>query len=306
MKTRSRNILLFLLVLALVFPGCAVPAAQPPAPRTPISTATQPPAENPLVRLVLSMAARLNAGDLNGSLSYFADDAITYFVGLPPTGMEIYRGKEGLRPVWEDCIHNHFRMEVEIVSVDGDVVTARSKTWHDFTRQLGVAPNEFVEVYQVKDNKIAVYSSTITGQALARFMPALATAMPPEAEAPPVVEDPVAEITVNFANGTCSYSGAMTLKAGEMHVNILATDTPQKYYGLTFFNLDSGKTLLDLMAATPLPAPPPWAKMLSLWEFTSGESKVVTFSAQTGPLYLVCWSKPPDLAIGNVGPFEVK
>ena len=52
--------------------------------------------------MVLKMAESLNAGDLEGSLGYFADDSVTYFVGMPPTGMEIYRGKEGIRPVWED------------------------------------------------------------------------------------------------------------------------------------------------------------------------------------------------------------
>jgi hypothetical protein len=76
---------------------------------------------------------------------------------MPPTGVEIYRGKEGIRPIWEECIGSHFKMEVEIVSVTGDVVNARSKTWHDFTRQLGVAPNEFVETYVVKDGKIPLF-----------------------------------------------------------------------------------------------------------------------------------------------------
>ncbi len=65
------------------------------------------------------MAECMNAGDLEGSLRYFADDSVTYFVGMPPTGMEIYRGKEGIRPVWKECIGSHFKMKVEIVSVVG-------------------------------------------------------------------------------------------------------------------------------------------------------------------------------------------
>lgn len=306
MKTGSRITLLFLLALTLVLPGCASPATQPPPTPSPVPTATPPPAENPLARLVLSMADSLNAGDLEASLDYFADDSMIYFVGLPPTGMEIYQGKEGLRPVWEDSVNNHFIMDLDIVSVVGDVVTANSKTWHDFTRQLGVAPNEFVDVYQVKDNKIAAYSSTITSQALARLMPALAKVMPSQPASPPSTDVPVSDIAISFDSGTCSYSGPLVLKAGEINVNITAADTPQKEYGLSFLSLDPDKTMLDLMAATPLPEPPSWSKMLSLWEFASGDSKTVTFSAQTGPLYLVCWSKPPDLAIGNVGPFEVK
>ena len=160
------------------------------------------------------MAERLNAGDLEGSLGYFADDSVTYFVGMPPTGIEIYRGKEGIRPIWEECIGSHFKMEVEIVSVVGDVVNAKSKTWHDFTRQLGVAPNEFVETYVVKDGKIAVYSSTLTLEALAKFKPALAAVMPPEPTAVPSTDTPVSEINVIISDDTCSYEGSMVLQAG--------------------------------------------------------------------------------------------
>jgi hypothetical protein len=46
--------------------------------------------------------------------------------------------------------------------------------------------------------------------------------------------------------------------------------------------------------------------MLTVWEVSPGASKTYTFGADEGPLYLVCWPKPPDLAVGNVGPFEVK
>ncbi len=60
------------------------------------------------------------------------------------------------------------------------------------------------------------------------------------------------------------------------------------------------------MAATPLPYPPSWAQMLTLWEVSPGASTTDTIGVDKGPLYLVCWSKPPELAVGNVGPFEVK
>jgi hypothetical protein len=39
------------------------------------------------------MIERLNAGDVEGSLAYFADDAVVYFMGFPPTGIEVYKGK---------------------------------------------------------------------------------------------------------------------------------------------------------------------------------------------------------------------
>jgi ketosteroid isomerase-like protein len=297
MKTLLKDLAMILLVLVLGITGCAAPATQPPPTQTPV------PAVNPLSETVLKMVGRLNAGDLEGSLDYFADDSVTYFVGMPPTGMEIYRGKEGIRPVWEECIGSHFKMEVEIVSVVGDVVNARSKTWHDFTRQLGVAPNEFIETYVIKDGKIAVYSSTLTVEALAKFKPALAAVMPPEPTAVPSTDTPVSEINVTISENTCSYEGSMVLQTGPIKVNVDATSEDKKISGLTFFTLDPGKDLVDLMAATPLPYPPSWAKMLTLWEMSPGTSETNTLTVAEGPLYLVCWSKTPDLAIGNIGPF---
>jgi ketosteroid isomerase-like protein len=304
MKALLKYIAVILLILVLGVTGCAAPVTQPPPTQTPVPEVKA--GDSPLAKTVLKMVERLNAGDLEGSLEYFADDSVTYFVGMPPTGMEIYRGKEGIRPVWEECIGSHFKMEVEIISVSGDVVNARSKTWHDFTRQLGVAPNEFVETYVVKDGKIALYSSTITEEALAKFRPALAAVMPPEPTAPPSTDTPVSEINVVISKDTCSYDGTLVLKAGEIKVNVDAKGEDKKAYGLTFFKLDSGKDLVDLMATTPLPSPPSWSNMLTLWEVGPGTSGTYNFTAVEGPLYLVCWSKPPDLAIGNVGPFEVR
>jgi hypothetical protein len=311
MKTLLNDLAVFLLILALGIIGCAAPATQLPLTQSP---PTQPPAPevteeavvDPLAEVVLKMAESMNAGDLEGSLGYFADDSVTYFVGMPPTGMEIYRGKEGIRPVWEECIGSHFKMEVEIVSVVGDVVNARSKTWHDFTRQLGVAPNEFIETYVVKDGKIALYSSVLTEESLAKFRPALAAVIPPEPTAAPSTDTSVSEINVIISDDTCSYDGTLVLKAGAVTVNVDATGEDKKAYGLSFFTLDSGKDLVDLMSGTPLPSPPAWSNMLTLWEVGSGATKTFTFGADEGPLYLVCWSKPPDLAVGNVGPFEVK
>jgi ketosteroid isomerase-like protein len=304
MKTLLKDLAVILLILMLGITGCVAPATQPPPTQTPVPEVKAE--DSPLAKTVLNMVERLNAGDLEGSMDYFADDSVTYFVGMPPTGMEIYRGKEGIRPIWEECIGSHFKMEVEIVSVVGDVVNARSKTWHDFTRQLGVAPNEFIETYVIKDGKIALYSSVLTEEALAKFKPALAAVMPPEPTAAPSTDTPVSEINVIISEDTCSYEGSMILQAGAIKVNVDATGEDKKAYGLTFFTLDAGKDIVDLMAGTPLPSPPSWAKMLTLWEMSPGTSETNTLTVAEGPLYLVCWSKPPDLAVGNVGPFEVK
>ena len=314
MKTRLNQLTVTLLVLVLGIAGCTAPAVQPTPTQAPPATATPtqaPPATAtptsvPISAVVLGMVERMNAGDLEGSLAYFADDAMVYFVGMPPTGMEIYRGKEQLRPVWEECIGSHFKWEVEIRSVVGDVVNARAKTWHDFTRQLGVAPLEWTDVYVVKDGKIVSYASTITEESLARLKPALAEVMPPEPPAAPSSENPVAELMVTISEGTCTYDGPMILQAGEIQVTLDVQDQDKELYALTFFNLDPDKDFTDLMASTAGFGPPSWSDMLLLEELGPGKSETYSFTVEEGPVYLICWSKPPDLPIGAVGPFEVK
>jgi ketosteroid isomerase-like protein len=313
MNTKLNHIIKIALIFALSLAGCTSPAAPASSTAEPNATASSTaipgaavnPTDKPNAAAVLAMVERMNAGDLEGSLKYFADDAIIYFIGMPPRGMEIYRGKEQIRSVWKDCIENHFKWEAEIDYADGDIVQANTKTWHDFTRQIGVAPNEYFDVYLFKDGKISSYASTITEQALARFKPALAKVMPPDPTPVPSVEDPVSALTITVLDGTCTYEGPMTLKAGEITVTWDVKDQNKDKFGLTFHNLDAGKDLTDLMAAT-VGFAPSWAHMLAEWEQGPGMSQSYHFTVKQGPVYLICWSKPPDIPIGNVGPFEVK
>lgn len=250
------------------------------------------------------MISFMNSGDIEKSLDYFADDAVVYIVGLPPTGMEIYAGKDQIRTLWQESVDNHFQWETEITRVDGNLVYVLARTWHDFTRQLKVAPLEYNDVYEVKEGKITTYGTIITADSLARFKPAFAEIMPPE-DPIPSTEEPVSEMLVTIADGTCSLDQSSSLKAGEIQVTWKIDDENKEGYALTLFNLNGDKDLLDLMASTA-GNPPSWANILFLQELGPGESQTHTFKVENGPVYLICWSKPPDLPIGNVGPIEVK
>lgn len=117
------------LVLALA--ACAAPAAPPtPTQAPPPAPSPMPPPTPttvPLAAVVMGAAERYNAGDLEGLMAYWADDAIFYMFGMPPTGSEIAKGKEQIRSVFEENIVNHSRWEVEIDTVVGDIVNIRSK-----------------------------------------------------------------------------------------------------------------------------------------------------------------------------------
>ncbi len=255
--------------------------------------------------VITAMIERFNASDLEGVLDYFADDAMVYFFGLPPTGSEVYNGREQFRPVWEENIASHLRWEVEIDSVVGETVKGRAKTWHDFTRELGVAPLEANEVWAVRDGKIAFYAWAATEESAGRLKAALAEAMPAEPTEEPIEESPVSAITVTFVDGTCSVDDPLTLQAGPVQVTVDVLDEDKALYAMTFFTLDPEKDLLDLMASTAAAGPPDWAEMISLREIDPGTSKAYDMTVQDGPVYGVCWSQPPESAVGNVGPFAV-
>jgi ketosteroid isomerase-like protein len=288
------------IILAVSVVGCSGQAVLP-AP-----TPTDPPVPKPQTNseIVQAMITRMNAGDIEGSLAYFADDATAYIIGLPPTGMEVYAGREQIRALWQDSVDNHFQWETKIASANGSIVMVQAKTWHDFTRQLEVAPLEYVDVYEVKDGKITTYGTTITADALARFMPAFEEMVPPE-DAAPSTEQPVSEIKVTIADGTCAIDEPAPLRAGEVKINLIIKDRNKDLYALTLFTLNDDKDLLDLMAST-VGVPPSWADMLLLEELEPGKSETYTFTVEKGPVYLICWSKPPDLPIGTAGPLEVK
>lgn len=302
MKTLLSRITVPLVILALITTGCSGQTIQPTA------APTSPPAteqtQQTTSEIIEEMVARMNAGDVESSLAYFADDATAYIIGLPPTGMEVYAGKDQIRVLWQDSVANHFQWETKITSVEGNIVLVSAKTWHDFTRQLGVAPLEYHDVYEIKNGKIATYGTTITEDALARFMPAFEKVVPPE-EPVPSTESLVSVMTITIADGTCTVDNPAPLQAGEIKVTLNIEDQNKDLYALTMFNLNESKDLLDLMASTA-GMPPAWANILLMEEQTPGTNASYTFTVEKGPVYMICWSKPPDLPIGNAGPIEVR
>jgi hypothetical protein len=304
-----------LIALAMLLAACAAPAPPTPTPPPP-----PPPTPTPLPRptptqaaltpaeVVLGMAERFSAGDLEGGMAYWADDAIWYLFGLPPHGSELYKGKEALRAEFASEIADHLKVEIEIKSVVGNIVTTRDTTWMDFTRQIGVAPLEATGQFLIEDGKISIYAWTLDSESVERLKVALAEAMPelmeaqPETSAPP--ETPVSEITVTIAGGTCSYEGPLALQAGEVQVTMDVQDRNRDHYAVFFLTLDPDKDFMDLMAAT-MGAPPSWSNLLPYRDVGPGKRETYSISVIEGPLYAICASKPPDHPIGNFGPFTV-
>jgi ketosteroid isomerase-like protein/predicted small lipoprotein YifL len=332
MRTQFKLLTVMLLIVLLSVAGCTSAASQPvvmpeaaevptemttdvsepTAPSTGSGQVVPEPTVDQAATVVMDMIARTNAEDYAGAAELVADDMMAYFIGMPPTGMEIYWGKEQFQTFLEECCTGqNFVWEVVPEQVEDGVVYAESKTWMDFTRELGVAPNSWHEIFVVKDGKITLYVSMITEEALANFKPAIFEAIPELATAiqPPIVTDeaPATEVAITIANSTCAYDGPMTLQAGELPVNVDVQDQNWEKYAVSFFTLDEGKDMLDLMASTYRDGPPSWSNMVFLKELNPNESQTFNnFNVKEGLLYMVCWAGSPDIPIGNAGPFVVK
>ncbi|OQY36945.1 MAG: hypothetical protein B6243_01925 [Anaerolineaceae bacterium 4572_5.2] len=109
---KIRMILIVALVIVLALP--ATLQAQEPDP-----TAT-----------IKAMEDALNAGDVDAAMAFFTDDAVVKleFFGDTCTGADEIR-------VWfEELVAGNFQIQVEVLQIDGDTVTAKTTTWIDFTR----------------------------------------------------------------------------------------------------------------------------------------------------------------------------
>ena len=124
--------------------------------------------------VLTAMADALNAGDVEATMALFTDDAIVKILFgnvLPP---ESYIGSEQVRFLMEDLVAMNFKIQIEILQVLGDIAVTRSKTWHDATIQLGIAPMEMVEIYPIEDGKIKGFVSILTDESLAKLQAAFA------------------------------------------------------------------------------------------------------------------------------------
>lgn len=164
-----------MLLAALILGACQPTPAQPIV--VPTATPSPKPTATPSPDAVLNASlAAFRAGDLDASLAFYADDAV--YTLLMPGQPQTYTGKEEMLAWWEDLLANNFEMEVEILQVEGDRLTARTKIWDDSLRGLGVAPLVATEVYTIQDGKIKAVTWTPTEETLAKLGAAMAAAQP--------------------------------------------------------------------------------------------------------------------------------
>jgi len=124
--------------------------------------------------VLTAMADALNAGDVEATMALFTDDAITkaLFGDARPPSSNI--GREQVRLFMEGLVAMNFKIQIEILQVLGDIAITRSKTWMDPTRQLGIAPLDYIEIYLIQDGKIEGFVDIATDETVAKIKAALA------------------------------------------------------------------------------------------------------------------------------------
>lgn len=134
--------------------------------------------ESDLAASVRDSIKATNAGDIDAAMNYFADEAVVKLA--IPGAPETYTGAAQIRSWLEGLARLRWEGQVEILNVEGNMVTSRIKTWMDPTRAAGIAPLEGMEQYTFRDGKIVDYTWTPTEETVAKLQALMAPESMPQ------------------------------------------------------------------------------------------------------------------------------
>jgi|GEM_PF-442106 hypothetical protein len=151
MKTK----MFLICVIAIVFVACAAPTPDPAA-------------------VIKSLAAALNAGNVDAVMAFYADDATITHKPAPAGQSGILTGKEQIRGFIQGLVAGNFSGEVSNLKVVGDKITLTGTLSTDTYRKLGVAPIVIAEEAVIVGGKIKSETITVTPESLAKIQAAMA------------------------------------------------------------------------------------------------------------------------------------
>ena len=131
--------------------------------------------------VIAAYVAAVNAGDLEGILALYADDAVHIALPTPDGSAGVCRGKEQFRMWYEQSVANGDRVAVEAgaLAVDGNqaafVVRLESDPW----RELGLEALEANAEIVVIDGRIATHVVVLTPESVRRLQTARGTSADP-------------------------------------------------------------------------------------------------------------------------------
>ena len=122
------------------------------------------------VAVVMGRAEALNAGDVEATAAFFAEDAVYNIIPPPPGVQGTFNGLEEIRGRLTDVIATNANIEIEISQVEGDKVTTLTRYAADDLQSMGLSFIEGIEEYAVQDGKITSYTWTTTEESMAKLM----------------------------------------------------------------------------------------------------------------------------------------
>jgi hypothetical protein len=157
MKARMVAVMVFVVLLALPGTLCAQ--------------------ETDPMSVIDAWVAALNAGDIDGALSYLADDTVVTIVPPAPGTSGVYTGKGEIRGWYEGTVGEHGVTTLSDCQVDGETVTCVNTYCGDSFTSMGLDSVVAEWVAVVRDGKLHSYTWTMSDESLAALM----AAMPPQA-----------------------------------------------------------------------------------------------------------------------------
>ena len=128
------------------------------------------------VPIVNAWTDALNAGDLEGALSYLSDDAVLTFIPPPIPGDDgIFSGQEEIGGWYQGLVAANGVSTMSDCQVEGETVTCLNSYTDADLEGMGVGSLEFEWVAMLRDGKIQGYTVTMTPESLAKMETAMAT-----------------------------------------------------------------------------------------------------------------------------------
>jgi hypothetical protein len=114
-------------------------------------------------------------------------------------------------------------------------------------------------------------------------------------------------MTVTFRSDSCAYTGPQKIRAGEVAITQQDDGRGQyEQYAVFIATLDPGKTVADLKQAMSDSAPAWVHQVTTLPAQKPGDHATTLLDVKEGPLYLICFVRPPLRGIGVIGPIGVE
>jgi ketosteroid isomerase-like protein len=120
------------------------------------------------VAVILAMNDLCNAGDVEGVLALFTDDAVVQ--NMPqPDGTGLYRGIDAIRAWFAPQIQRHLHVTSQNYQANGDTVTWETTLTEDELQAVGIESMDVTAEAVVRSGRIASFNITPTPEALRRF-----------------------------------------------------------------------------------------------------------------------------------------